>query len=905
MNDFKTRFYAVVQRQDDDFSRIYEDFVNLSKQNVREWEAFGKDNRKTERYEKLKAHGYIAEAEIDVDVYTEFVANKHYHRFKKLYGNFFEQYGSYLMGGVNLVAWGCGCGLDLLAFYECAMRQKNKYYLWTMVHQVILVDISESALKRAKDVAEVLFPIASIETHRVNFKDVNPQKLLPQSNLSRPLIFEPTIHLCSNVVDLFSDAEAKNLFEWIKECSARLYPTQKKSWFLYNDIFLLFSPDYERRGLLQNRMNLLAEKIFKEEKEKGYIERLPEMADDRCGISMALVCQTLKRSNYFAKYHEGNPFLRRLVKKIPRDLDDNQRPVLLSILRKLSNTKINQEDFFSSYEWVCVRRVNNKAKNRISRIDCFPRKEKGIPPCAILFGKSKGSMKNEIDKFFRALNNNELHYKNLKRDLNFLVWQGETNTLSEWRQNNDYLPLKASLQWRLSDVDDFSGIFEVNPHGVEPLPSEKDLDPSQKKIVLARSQFMKIRGSAGCGKTTAMMMHAIFSLIRMRLPVLLTCKTVTLTLYNKRRMAATLLQKYGDWLETIDADMIQFHTVDKVLHSYAKASLGCEILKYVNREDEGQSKNISLSPCEKKKCCIKCKDQLKELLKDKRLPLIQSSDFQYGSVLVDELQSVDPTSVDVLYYVFQKSNPNSEFYVFCDGKQCLEMRSLEESQEEGRKMRVRVPNGGHGFGRWICLTRPYRQKDDFSGKLSQIASVVRGFLNNRYGYSLVNPITQKARQMGLKLSRASVFHIQPIIGQHLCESIEETVDALMRYEAKKITVIFERSETCRELCPYASERGWKVTHRLAEDFSQEQQLRANFQEEEGIQLITIDLAQGWSFECVVLVFESESPRQPNTNNARNILERLLTGLTRATKYLRVLDRSPSQWLFKEFERFND
>ena len=173
--------------------------------------------------------------------------------------------------------------------------------------------------------------------------------------------------------------------------------------------------------------------------------------------------------------------------------------------------------------------------------------------------------------------NNDKEQDKSRRDLRFLVWQSETRTLSEWRQDNDYSPLGALLHWQSSANVDFSDVFEIKTQGVTPLPSERDLDASQKKIVFARSQFMKIRGSAGCGKTTAMMMHAISSLIRMRLPVLLVCKTVTLTQYNKRRMAVTLMREYGDWLKEIDSDMIQFHTVDKVLCTYVKDNLDCEI----------------------------------------------------------------------------------------------------------------------------------------------------------------------------------------------------------------------------------------------------------------------------------------------------------------------------------------
>ena len=59
------------------------------------------------------------------------------------------------------------------------------------------------------------------------------------------------------------------------------------------------------------------------------------------------------------------------------------------------------------------------------------------------------------------------------------------------------------------------------------------------------------------------------------------------------------------------------------------------------------------------------------------------------------------------------------------------------------------------------------------------------------------------------------------------------------------------------------------------------------------------LAQGWDFQNVIFVCCSERDAE------KNVLENVLTGATRATVSMHIIDRSKSGWLYDELKDFND
>jgi hypothetical protein len=92
---------------------------------------------------------------------------------------------------------------------------------------------------------------------------------------------------------------------------------------------------------------------------------------------------------------------------------------------------------------------------------------------------------------------------------------------------------------------------------------------------------------------------------------------------------------------------------------------------------------------------------------------------------------------------------------------------------------------------------------------------------------------------------------------------------------------------------------WRSTHTKDGLFVEEQALRNSFEEtEDCIGLTTIELAQGWDLENVILIITRDKSK------SNNEIESVTTGITRAKCQLRIIDASPSGWVYEQLKRFN-
>jgi hypothetical protein len=180
--DFKDRFLKALR---DDTQSIYDSFVKIST------DSLPKDADERYKYLYSDVGKFISRDESDVDVYVHKVARKHLPKFKWLYENLFKTQKEIFSKDLDIVIWGCGCGLDLLAFYDCAMAQKNPQ-LWTTVRHITLIDISDAALKRAETMAKILFPMASISVVKCDLSNVN--EINRKVSLRRLIGFVSRIH---------------------------------------------------------------------------------------------------------------------------------------------------------------------------------------------------------------------------------------------------------------------------------------------------------------------------------------------------------------------------------------------------------------------------------------------------------------------------------------------------------------------------------------------------------------------------------------------------------------------------------------------------------------------------------------------------------------------------------------
>ena len=841
---------------------------------------------------------FIARDDADVDVYVSRVSSRHAPKFKWLYTNLFQTYPEVFSKDVDLVVWGCGCGLDLAAFYECAMEQKNPH-LWTKVHHVTLIDASRAALQRAEELARVLFPLAINDIDSVICDLSKPSEIAQRVHLRQLNAYLPRVHLISNYLDLVSDAET--FARAVKNSSKRVI----SHWEYYHEIIVAFSPEYRSGRVARNMTD------FRKAWGTIYADPIKTVGDapmncEFCAFSYCTLAHIVQDGDRcFRSYMRGrNHALNMLVGHCPTMDAGIDIPVLATAL---SRQAIDGRNFFKAYRWVSVGWYRGMVERVVFIGD--PSFSVKLRPCVIEIdrgGMAEVQMPERTR--VRALKDlkdicGEMAYLSEAREDDFLVlaWNG-SNLHPEER-----VDLSAIDTWRYVGNVDYSLAYRIDPGDAEPLPDlTEKMDETQRELIFSRAQYRKIRGGAGCGKSTTMMWHAVMTVLRTHLPVLLVCKTVTLFNRNAKRIAATLLKEVHG-LEYVDANLIRFMTLDKILCEHSMTNLkkcplkSCVRCQGCNHEPRINCKDYQdvgrqwrrLAEQEKNACCDVCVSDNIQLLARKNTKAAVGA-TAYGAVLIDEVQSVGPDLVQAVVNLTWGGNAARECYVFCDERQCLNPTAVEIDSEKG-KLRVKVPDRGEGYGRWVDLNKPYRTQGEFTGKLTDVAVQIQSMTCEKYGAVELAHVIRRGQ---MELSNKSVFAIRKSTGDLMDDLLRE-IEAI--HGDGSVTIICDTSETVRALRRRPESNGWLSTHCGNRSHAAEQSLRMNFREaEEGVQVTTVALAQGWDFRNVIYVCEVD-PIQ----SQRNVFENALTGATRATSCMRVLDRSSSGWLYSALSNLNN
>ena len=883
-----------------------------------------------DRYSWLRSNGFVARDEKDISVYVTKVATKHWPKFRWLYDNLFINYPKVFQGELDLVVWGCGCGLDLLALYDRAMQQENPQ-LWLSVRSVTLVDISDVALNMAEDIAELLFPAAQGRIVKCKCDLIGGARF----NVKIPpsFLYTTRLHLISNVLDLFSDSENVSKFtRRILQTVGRVYETDGKQLSYYNDIWVAFSPEYGRYERVAENMAAFRT-VWSDYRLASPLKQVGG-GPERCAY-VAFGTVTPKHTFGFKAYLNGNRALRGLVRGFNRYLNagGNDDGRMLHLINRLVDIKARGKSFVECFEWVDVQYYSSMYDVALDRIVFVPNASESIVPCIIKIGWFSG---NENDRRNEKRHAVEKLLENYGHDSESASCLSKTRfEVFAWYENDVWASSVAKyseklVDWNASGQNLFADLFIIDPKGAEPLPDlDEKMNGKQRKIILDRRQLRKIRGGAGCGKTTTMLWHGVMAILRMHQPVLLACRTVTLFSHNQRRMAATLLDKVPG-LEYVTRDLIRFMTIDKYLCEYIDVHLGCDIklCGKCKREFHDDHKKFpeqwprvkcvgdvakarlceivkyhphdshrivaDLTKIEKDGFCKLCKDSAIKAFCKNDMRYLRDAE-PYGAVLVDEIQSVEPEKVQALYNLTAAGNPRREFYVFCDERQCLKSESLE-SDPDVLKFRVKAPktSGGSRFNaQWFSLNKPYRQIGDLSGQLLKVAAAFQGLTDDKYG-------ADEVERQPYQPSLANVFSVDSVSQAELFDAIHRRIKAVKSAGiSKKITILCDNSNTVYGLLGSKLGYEWLSTHAIGASFKKEQQLRNDFEESEShIGLTTIELAQGWDLDCVILIVTR------NRDRTDNMVESIFTGITRAKNELRILDASPTHWVYRELKRFN-
>ena len=937
MSEFSDKLFAAMQTDEP----LYEAFVRICRE--------GAPPDADKRYQYLRNNGYVARDESDIDVYVTRVAARHWPKFQWLYDRLFEKRPDVFQGELDLVVWGCGCGLDLLALHDRAMRQNNPQ-LWLVVRSVTLIDISDPALDRAAEIAEMLFPVAHgrIVKYKRDFRKIETLNTLtiPPSNLCTP-----RLHLASNILDLFDVDEIRGFADTAKNVVARKLPfniydsnAKRPSYRYYNDIWVAFSPEY-------GGFNRVAMRMASFRNSWGTVRTwasTDNSSPDYCAYTM-FSDNTLRARKWYDQLKNGNRLLRHLSRGFNRAIDNGceDNGQLLLLIETLDKSTIGGKSFFDSYEWADVQFEKDKYSGycELKRLLLVPKRDIVAHPLVVKIGKFAGRQKKEegqdkgesdakkqlddavADIAKRNGISDKQEISNAATQCRLVAWYDRTFLDEE----NRPVDIGTRLCNNGQTNGFFTDLFIIDPKGAKPLPDlEKEMDSAQRKMIYRRRQLRRIRGGAGCGKTTVMLWHGIMAILRTHQPVLFACKTETLFAHNQRRVVATLLSRIPE-LEYIDRELIQFRTIDKYLCEEIKDIAECQIrrcgrcMAYLSRADK--KKPIPSLRCDhfhakaefcpilsfskewpnevperlteegKKAICEYCKPKHIEGLLKWKSPLLQEAE-SFGAVMVDEIQSISPKYVQALFNFTVAGNPYREFYVFCDERQSLQSDALE-NDEETKKLRVRTPKTKgpmHFNEKWNILKKPYRLIGEISGVLSEVAASIRTLGDNKFG------IAETERHLYKPSFRLGIFNVTQVAINAIDHEIIKAYEELKALYAKRITVICDNVNMVRRILHSNRNVGgshWNSTHAEYENFPIEQRLRRDFEEREDcINLTTIELAQGWDFENVILVVTKDLVQ------GGSVLESTYTGITRATQSLRILDASSTQWVFNHLKHFN-
>lgn len=250
-----------------------------------------------------------------------------------------------------------------------------------------------------------------------------------------------------------------------------------------------------------------------------------------------------------------------------------------------------------------------------------------------------------------------------------------------------------------------------------------------------------------------------------------------------------------------------------------------------------------------------------------------------GAVLIDEAQIVDSDFVKVVYNLTKAINPYREFWMFCDAQQAFRSQTLE--QENGKWV-VKMP--ATGFGNFAVLKKNHRMK---SRKLLEVCQIIQDKLKGKddaqltFDFDTENDSVSKPFRIRQQ-SKVSFEFLKKEI-----EYVKET------YQIESVTVICEEQSMVRKMSTKAKETGWVVTHLEKEDYDAEKSLRQKFYEQKGgSHLTSVDCAQGQSFEAVIFILSRDKAEA-----SEGTLELIFTALSRSGRLLRVIDNSPTHWLY--------
>ena len=761
--------------------------------------------------------------------------------------------------------------------------------LWAVGNAVTLIDISDGALSRSKEIAEVLFPLAQeIVAIKCDLRDL---KAVGEIRFPYRELQSSRLHLLSNVIDLL-DAPAG--FSRVARRISAFRSAQEKEDF--NEIFVAMAPG-DASGKVRRNMSRFQDEWKDVARQAQVVENRPFGCE-----FVFFEANTLRAAVVYSAYLD-NP----VVAETFRVLKGVECVDSRALVSALLSYAIDAGHFFDTYKHVRLMRSASKGHylmfapdvgdahkicflvlgdiEVVGRHDILRRwvkecvgcvEDSQIVECAKGFDipRVKGSV--ESTRFWRRV---------WSFDFAVFIGWNECDGGSSLGIQLSEKDLRFGVNWSRRTPIDVSGLFQTDVRGVDELQEPKY---NQKEIVYGRKQLRMVRGGPGTGKTFSMLLRALKVLEWRHMPVLVLCKTNSLVGMNRKRLIASFRKDFpcGDEVES----RIQVMTVARYLCSVISNRDGC----WGERGQDGYVRN--------RNCDLCMQNRIQEILSGKYDINAHSPMIAYGAVLVDEAQVMSTDELQAVYLLTGRGNPWRDFYVFCDEEQSFRENVLVDDSETKRKV-VRAPSVG--FGRYVTLKKNHRT---YHPRLISLYKAFQTVMGDKYDVENLLmeelPVAEQKkfaldRPFMVSRSQGTYYGTMDVGFSDLRKTVE---DALNDIGSKTLVVICDNVGLLRQWYNHAVKQEWIVTH-LSDDTQREAQrrLRMSFKECSGkVHLTSVDCAEGQTFTNVLYIATKDVGDIGNWG-----VELTFTAVTRAREHLRVLDRSPSGWLYEMLKKFNE
>lgn len=389
------------------------------------------------------------------------------------------------------------------------------------------------------------------------------------------------------------------------------------------------------------------------------------------------------------------------------------------------------------------------------------------------------------------------------------------------------------------------------------------LDEKQRKLSESKPQKMKVKGVAGCGKTTIMAQRAINAYARHNNPILILTFNITLRHYIRDKISQIQNRGAESYFEIIHYHGFINNKINE--HGFDVSEL---IKKYRGSESE----------------------KIERLYSDRKIFESISNGEKYHTILIDEVQDYEPDWI---------KNIRDNFLID-DGEMVLygdQSQNIYERDDNKRESALVL-----GFGAWNKLTKSYRSNLD-TPLVQLFKGFQESFLVNKYTDSEVFESNYlqgsiqfdllKYEQYGSKVNVESLWEsIKFNIKNHdinpndltiVCSKVEPLIEleSLISNE-EKTKIMFEDKDDLQQIQNiFGSERFKKIENIR-------RRKKCFFMQNSGlIKISTTHSFKGLESDTVFCILLEEDHE-----------EMVYTAITRAKNNLVIFDCSSSK--YKEF-----